>query len=214
MNDGEKKTPLADEQGKVPIMPHRGRFAGQTDVVARKQRTDFKATLLPECDDGIMKLNIDMLNLPKLDTGDREQVVDRINWYFKKCQEYMVKPGVAGLCAAIGISRAEWWNWGNGTHRDYKDIVERVRAILDSFMECYMQQGRINPVAGIFLMKNNFGYTDKNEVVVTPNQNPLGEGKSAEELARKYSEDAYIDDLEEKYPEIEDNSNTSDSNDN
>jgi hypothetical protein len=35
-----------------------------------------------------------------------------------------------------------------------------------------MQNGKINPVSGIFLAKNLFGgqYTDKQEFVLTPNQ--------------------------------------------
>ncbi len=48
-----------------------------------------------------------------------------------------------------------------------------------------MQNGKINPVSGIFLMKNNFGYADKSEVVLTPN-NPLGESRSQAELEQKY----------------------------
>ena len=55
-------------------------------------------------------------------------------------------------------------------------------------MENYMQNGKINPVAGIFLMKNNMGYQDKQEVVVTPNQQ-LGEQIPAEKLEQKYLED-------------------------
>lgn len=34
-----------------------------------------------------------------------------------------------------------------------------------------MQNGKINPVSGIFLGKNNFGYQDKQEMVLTPNTN-------------------------------------------
>ena len=51
-----------------------------------------------------------------------------------------------------------------------------------------MQNGKINPVAGIFLMKNNMGYQDKQEVVVTPNQQ-LGEQIPVEKLEQKYLED-------------------------
>lgn len=51
--------------------------------------------------------------------------------------------------------------------------------------EDYMQNGKINPVSGIFLGKNHFGYTDKQEIVVEP-KNPLGEAESPEELKRKY----------------------------
>ena len=48
-----------------------------------------------------------------------------------------------------------------------------------------MQNGKINPVSGIFLMKNNFGYQDKSEVVLTPN-NPLGETIDKRTLEEKY----------------------------
>ena len=34
-----------------------------------------------------------------------------------------------------------------------------------------MQTGKINPVSGIFLGKNNYGYRDQVEHVVTPNVN-------------------------------------------
>jgi hypothetical protein len=33
-----------------------------------------------------------------------------------------------------------------------------------------MMNGKINPVSGIFLGKNLWGYTDKQEYVLTPNQ--------------------------------------------
>ena len=48
-----------------------------------------------------------------------------------------------------------------------------------------MQNGKINPVSGIFLMKNNFGYKDQSEVVLTPN-NPLGEATDRSTLEQKY----------------------------
>ena len=63
-------------------------------------------------------------------------------------------------------------------------------------MEDYMQNGKINPVSGIFLMKNNFGYADKQEVVLTPN-NPLGEQKSTDELEQRYLESVTDENLTE-----------------
>lgn len=50
-----------------------------------------------------------------------------------------------------------------------------------------MLNGKINPVSGIFIGKNHFGYTDKQEVVVTPN-NPLGEQTATEEIEQRYIE--------------------------
>ena len=50
-----------------------------------------------------------------------------------------------------------------------------------------MQNGKINPVSGIFLGKNNFGYQDKQDLVITPNTNTI-EAADAETIAAKYAE--------------------------
>ena len=52
-------------------------------------------------------------------------------------------------------------------------------------MANYMQNGKINPVAGIFLMKNNMDYEDKKEITLAP-ASPLGEETPPEELQQKY----------------------------
>lgn len=36
--------------------------------------------------------------------------------------------------------------------------------------ETYMIEGKMNPIVGIFLGKNHFGYTDKKELTVEPRQ--------------------------------------------
>ena len=41
---------------------------------------------------------------------------------------------------------------------------------MENLWETYMNSGKVNPVAGIFLGKNNYGYQDKTEYVLTPNQ--------------------------------------------
>ena len=55
-----------------------------------------------------------------------------------------------------------------------------------------MADGKINPVAAIFLLKNNHAYKDQTDVVVTPN-NPY-QAASDEELKGKYLEDIPADD--------------------
>ena len=59
-------------------------------------------------------------------------------------------------------------------------------------MTDYMQNGKINPVAGIFLMKNNFGYTDEQKLVVQPEQ-PLGSVEDPKKIEEKYAESVVID---------------------
>ena len=41
---------------------------------------------------------------------------------------------------------------------------------MENLWETYMNSGKVNPVSGIFLGKNNYGYQDKTEYVLTPNQ--------------------------------------------
>lgn len=128
--------------------------------------------------------------MPKIDTDDPVQVEDRINDYLRLCAERDMKPSVAGLALALGIDRRTLWTWVTGQRnkpREVVDTIKRAYLILNSMMEEWMQNGKINPVSGIFLMKNNFGYTDRSEVVVTPND-PLGEPKSREEIERRYLE--------------------------
>ena len=62
-----------------------------------------------------------------------------------------------------------------------------------------MEDGKVNPVTGIFWQKNYDGMKDQQEVVLTPNQNPLGEQKDAESLKQKYLENIYgVAELPEK----------------
>jgi hypothetical protein len=58
---------------------------------------------------------------------------------------------------------------------------------MNQMMTQTMANGKINPVAAIFLLKNNHGYKDQTEVVVTPN-NPY-QAASDDELKGKYLTD-------------------------
>ena len=75
---------------------------------------------------------------------------------------------------AIGLDRRRLWEIRSGSKnvaipQECKDIINGVYDSLEVLWEGYMTSGKINPVTGIFLGKNNFGYADKQEYVVTPN---------------------------------------------
>lgn len=134
--------------------------------------------------------------LPPIDTKDIPQLQNRISEYFTICSEEDMKPSVAGLALAVGVSRKTIWEWSQGDDvekSDRRNVIKKAYQILNLMMEDYMQNGKINPVSGIFLMKNNFGYADKQEVVVTPNQ-PLGEGQETNEIKQRYLESTVTDD--------------------
>lgn len=117
------------------------------------------------------------LNMPPIDISDPNQVEDRISWYFDHCINNDMKPTVTGFCNSLGIHRKTLAEWKNGNYRQetHQAIILKAYALLEELWENYMQNGKINPVSGIFLGKNNFGYADKQEYVVTPNTNQIPE---------------------------------------
>ena len=141
--------------------------------------------------------SLSLVALPKVDMSKPEEVNERVAKYFELCGEHDMKPSVAGMALAFDCDRSTLWKWVNGIDCAYlpaesRHAVKKGYQLLNAQMEDYMQNGKINPVSGIFLMKNNMGYADKQEVVVTPN-NSLGESASAEDLQTKYLEDTHID---------------------
>ncbi len=137
-----------------------------------------------------------MMDWKKPDMKSVEAVQERLMKYFQLCADNDMKPSFAGMALAFGVDRTTMWKWCSGAG-DIKPLAPEIRntlkkgqQILNAQMEDYMQNGKINPVSGIFLMKNNMGYTDQQEVVLRPDS-PLGEKADPEALKRKYLEDAY-----------------------
>lgn len=108
------------------------------------------------------------LDLESIDISDAEQVKGRIKWYFDHCAENDMKPTVTGLSNALGIDKGTLWRWKEGHVRSatHGDLIKKTYGVLEELWEDYMQNGKINPVSGIFLGKNHFGYQDKTDVVV------------------------------------------------
>ena len=128
-------------------------------------------------------------NMPPIDISDPNQVRDRLDWYFNHCFDEDMKPTVTGFCNSLGINRTTLFDWKNGNHRagTHQRIILDAYALLEELWENYMQNGKINPVSGIFLGKNNFGYADKQEYVVTPKTGEV-EAVDPNVIEAKYAE--------------------------
>ena len=139
-------------------------------------------------------------NQPKVDMSRPELVQERIDEYFKMCETYDIKPGIAGLATALGVSRKTLWAWKAGTANktapeESLDIIRKTYDTIETLWEMYMMDNKIAPGSGIFLSKNHFGYRDVQEVMVAP-KDPF-DGKDPEEVARKYIQGAVADAPEE-----------------
>jgi hypothetical protein len=132
-----------------------------------------------------LELNIKALTLPQIDVSKIEEVMERTMAYLQECVERDIKPGTAGLCAWLGIPRQTWYAWSAGRNRveTHYNFCVRVMGVLDATLEDYMQNGQVNPVTGIFLGKNNFGYTDKTEVAVEPKKTVTNETTMSDVMA-------------------------------
>jgi hypothetical protein len=124
---------------------------------------------------------MEVFNLPKVELTSVDVVQARIGEYFGIMAKYDMKPTVTGFAMALGLDRRRLWELrtGNIDERNKKllsipsdvlDSIKKTYDLMEQMWENYMQNGKINPVAGIFLGKNNYGYKDQTEYVLTPNQ--------------------------------------------
>lgn len=129
------------------------------------------------------------LSLPAIDMRDIQQIQERTDMYFDFCEENDYKPGVESWANWLGITRRTLERWRNGDFRaeTHSEYIEKIYNLLLQIEVDYLRNGKENPVAGIFLLKNTHGFRDSREVVVTPN-NPLGDGINTKQIEDKYAE--------------------------
>lgn len=128
-----------------------------------------------------LSLNIELFNMPSIDMHDEEAVAKRLEEYFALYAKNDMKPTVAGMAMALnGMNRKTLWGithdapiGGRGNYstlpQNVTHIIKKAYFLLENLWESYATSGKINPVTAIFLAKNNFGYQDKTEYVLTPN---------------------------------------------
>ena len=167
--------------------------------VTKRKRPDLteKQSVHTKPGDNTKYINhsLKLYDLPKVDMSNTDAVNQRVKEYFQICSDDDMKPSVAGLALALDIDRRRLWEIREGKmgkNPAVSDTLKKTMQLLDLQMVDYMQNGQINPVSGIFLMKNNFGYADKQEVVVTP-QSPLGDTKDTKEIEDRYVDSVVVD---------------------
>jgi hypothetical protein len=147
----------------------------------------------------IVMTNMKFFDMPKVDLHDSEAVRERLCEYFQIYGEADLKPTVAGMAMALGVDRRRLWEIKTGASvggttkqslpSDTLDLIKKAYDILETSMENYANAGKINPVMAIFMMKNHFGYQDKTEYVLTPNQKQESD-YDADEISKRYLTDS------------------------
>lgn len=131
--------------------------------------------------------------LPKIDLFNAEEVKARTWEYFRLCEQADMRPLVSGYAAALGLDRRRLYEIRTGNfHRNYNtwkdlpqetlDMIHQAYDFLEQLWETNMIQGKVNPVTGIFLGKNNFGYKDNVDYTISPGQ----QENNPDEIMRRY----------------------------
>ena len=170
----DKKDTHQNEE--VQVVKKKGKPRGGNSPVIGMNGYDLE----PGDNTKFLSLNIELFNMPSIDLHDEEAVAKRLEEYFALYAKYDTKPTVAGMAMALGMNRRtliaivnDYATGGSG----YKTAlpqevalhIKKAHYLLENLWENYATNGKINPVTAIFLGKNNFGYQDKTEYVVTPN---------------------------------------------
>ena len=142
-----------------------------------------------------LAVSMELYKLPAIDLKDPEQVNARLGEYFEIHLKNDLKPTVSGMGMALGLDRRRLWEIKTDNEKAMNlptlvsDSIKKAYVIMENLWENYMQNGKINPVSGIFLGKNNFGYQDKTEYVLTPNSNN-SDDYNAEDIKKRYLPDS------------------------
>ena len=127
----------------------------------------------------------ELRNLPDVNHRDAEAVKDRIDYCFRKCRETGARPTVEMLSLALHIDRTTFYRWSL-EKGDRGNVIRNAKSLLGAAIEQWFITGKINPAAGIFLLKNHFGYRDSYDLeTAVGKQDELSVLPSREEIIKK-----------------------------
>lgn len=129
------------------------------------------------------------MDLPPIDISDPVQVEQRIREYFQYCEEQDCRPGFVALANWIGIDRTTLNSWKRGEYRGatHSHIVQKAVSILEEIWEELMTEGRINPVVGIWMGKQFYQQSDRQELAIAQDRE-MRTVPTIEEIAKNLPE--------------------------
>lgn len=115
-----------------------------------------------------------------------EECAERLNEFFKRLNDTGEIPTVEKMALALGTVRETVWKWenGQGCSLARSHMIKKAKEILAALDAELVSKGKIPQITYIFRAKNFFGLSDKQELVLTPNQ-PLGADSDPAELQKR-----------------------------
>ena len=115
-----------------------------------------------------------------------EIMQQKINKYFEECNKNNEPYTVTGLCLALDICRDTLLEYSKD--KRFSDTIKKAKLKVENYLERHLITD--NSTTGIiFNLKNNFGWTDKQQLEHSGNINNPFEGLSTEELRQLINND-------------------------
>lgn len=129
----------------------------------------------------------------KMVKDDRE-LIERLGIFFDYCAENGELPTFEKMCLSLGAPTyvVKSWRTSSATTKLRKDALSQAVTLLSSIDAELVVNGAMPPIPYIFRAKNYYDMVDKQDFVFQA-VDPLGDVQDKEELHKKYSESAAID---------------------
>lgn len=115
-----------------------------------------------------------------------EIMQQKINKYFEECDKDNEPYTVTGLCLALNICRDTLAEYAK--KEEFSDTIKKAKLKVENYLERHLITD--NSTTGIiFNLKNNFGWTDKQQLEHSGNINNPFEGLSTDELRQLINND-------------------------
>lgn len=101
-----------------------------------------------------------------LEVWDAEHIGQRTMEYLDKCKTDGVRVNLSSYALSLGTTPdgLNEMMCDKSRSQESRNAIQKGVAMVEAVMIEMMMEQRINPVTGIFLLKNHFGYKDQSEI--------------------------------------------------
>ena len=171
----QTKTPEQKEQEAL-IKAERA----QKREIAKKEFLEGE----PSENQKLLRSALDGWSAKPINLDNFDEVSKRARTYFRDCIENDTVPTMIGDCRRLGITKMTLWNWRAGKQRDsrYQRLAEDIAGIVEESLVALSLENKVNNIAAIVQLKNHFGYTDEQKIVVEPKQSFIDDTMTMEDV--------------------------------
>lgn len=172
------KDVMYDEETKMVVATKDGRTKQIIAAIGDERVTAFVNYHIEMM---AMRQGVDKRNVPDL--------YQRFYRYLDYCAEHGIMPNNMNAYYAVGVSKQDisFWKLGQAGTPEHKKFAEDITQFFASVHEQGAQAGLFNPISSIFWQKAYDGLIEASKLEVVQ-QDPLGDKRSAEDIAKAYTE--------------------------